>query len=254
MAVRWQLLIGWLLLLLCACEELERSNPLDPKNPRSERRRVVFIEAFVNDGTPFSGFALAALDSLAAAFPQEQVVIIAHHLPSSNFPDAQALPESADRYNNLAAANPGVPDVFVNGSSIRVQGASSTRNALMRYRIALQPELGKSAHFTIEARKNISGTTITVDVTIARLGNSSFSRFAVGAMVWEDLGTAEHHHVARKVFPPESFNGIEAGERKTAQFTASLPGTMNMERLQVAAIIEQTANPGREVLQVSLAE
>jgi hypothetical protein len=248
---------GWILsflLLLVACENLERNNPLDPKNPSSERRRVVFVEAFVNDAAPFSAFALQALDSLAATFPQQQMVIAEHHLPSAKFTDAQALPESADRYKLLTTAAPAVPDLFFNGSQSRVQGASTTGTAVFRYRHAIQTEIDKVAHFTIEAKKTISANRIDIDVTVARLGNDDFSQFAVTAMIAEDLEAAGHHHVVRKILLPESFSGIAAGERKSVHFTTSLPSAVNTGRIQVVVMVEQTTDIDHEILQTILAE
>ncbi len=242
------------ILLLVACEDLERNNPLDPQNPSSERRRVVFVEAFVNDAAPFSAFALSALDSLAVTFPQLQMVIVEHHLPSAKFTDAQALPESADRYKILTAAAPAVPDLFFNGSPRRVQGASTVGTAALRYRHAIQAEIDKVAHFTIAAQKTISAHRIDIDVTVARLGKDGFSQFAVTALIAEDLGTAGHHHVVRKILLPENFSGIAAGERKSAHFTASLPSAVNTGRIQVVAMVEQTTALGRELLQTTLAE
>lgn len=249
---RFWLLSG--LLFLCACGELERNNPLDPKNPRSERARVTFIEAFVNDATPFSPFALRALDSLSLALAAGQIIIVEHHLPSANYKDSYALPESAERYNNLAAADHGVPDVFFNGAPTRLQGASSAHTAAQRYRAALQNESGKIAYFTIEAKKSIAATSIEINATIARLGDSPASQFAVAAVVWEDLGLAGHRHVVRKVFSPEVVNGMAAGDTKTMRFAANLTGVQNANRVQAAVIIERSINSGREVLQAALAE
>ncbi|MGH7597670.1 MAG: hypothetical protein ACREOI_15065 [bacterium] len=246
------------LLLLVACENLERNNPLDPKNPSSERRRVVFVEAFTNDAAPFSNFALQALDSLAALFPQQQVVIVEHHLPSTKFMDTEALPESDIRYRLLTTADPAVPatvpDIFFNGTKSRVLGASTTGTAMFRYRNAILTEIDKVAHFTIEAQKTISTNRIDIEVTIARLGKDDFSQFAVTAIIAEDLGVAEHHHVVRKILLPENFSGIAAGERKSVDFTTSLPGAVNIRRIQVVVMIEQTTDIGREILQTTLAE
>jgi hypothetical protein len=242
------------LLLLVACEDLERNNPIDPQNPNSERRRVVFVEAFVNDNAPFSAFALQALDSLAATFSQQQVVIVEHHLPSAKFLDAEALPESADRYKILTTAGPAVPDLFFNGSQSRVQGASTTGTAVFRYRNAIQAEIDKVAHFTIEVKKTISANRIEIDATVARLGKDELSQFAVTAMIAEDLGAAGHHHVVRKVLLPENFSGIAAGERKSVHFTASLPSAVNTGRIQAVVMVEQTTALGRELLQTTLAE
>lgn len=242
------------LLLLSACENLERDNLLDPKNPDSERQRVVFVEAFVNDGARYSSFALGALDSLAADFPSDQVVIVEHHLQSTNYADVYALQESNDRYSSLVGSNRGIPDVFFNGTMSRAQGASSVHTALVRYRNAINAELSRVAHFTIEARKNISSAGIDLEVTLARLGNERFSEFAVLAIVWENVGTAGHRHVVRKVFPPEDFSSVAAGEIKSLHFTGSLPATSNAARLQAAVIIERNTSLGREILQAALAE
>ncbi len=243
-----------LLFLLVACGELERDNPLDPRNPASERPRVLVLEAFVNDATPFSPFALTALDSLRPAFSPDQVILVEHHLPSATFSDAYALPESADRYRTLAAADHAVPDVFLNGSVMRLQGASSAATAAQRYRTALQNQLGKVALFTIEAKQTIAGAGIAIDVAVARLGNSSFGPFALSALVWEDLAAAGHHQVVRKVLSPQTISGIAAGEIKTVRFTAALPGVRDAGRVQAAVFIEYGSHSNKEILQAALAE
>lgn len=215
---------------------------------------MIFIEAFVNEATPFSPFALAALDSLALGFSTEQVIIAEHHLPNSSYADQHALQESLDRYRELAATDLGVPDVFFNGSEIRVQGASSVQTALARYRSAVDRELGLISHFTVEARKRASGSNLEIEATIARLGNSSVSQFSVRAIVWEDLQTAKRHRVVRKIFSPEAFSGIEPGEKKTVEFRAQWSAATNPQRTAAAVFIEQNTGAAREILQVALAE
>ncbi|MDZ7269588.1 MAG: hypothetical protein ONB48_20065 [candidate division KSB1 bacterium] len=243
-----------LALLLAGCGGLERTNPLDPRNPASARPRVILLEAFVNDATPYSPFALAALDSLRPAYPLDQVIIVEHHLPSTKFHDPYALPESADRYRSLAAADHAVPDVLVNGSAIRLQGASRAATAALRYRTALQNELGRIAHFTIEAKQSFSAAGVAIEVAVARLGNSAFGPFALRALVWEDLALAGHHQVVRKVFAPQSFNGIAAGESKRVRFSAALPEVRDPGRVQAVVIVETGASLNKEVLQAVLAE
>jgi hypothetical protein len=73
-------------------------------------------------------------------------------------------------------------------------------------------------------------------------------------MIGEDAGIAGHHHVVRKILPPENFGGIEKGEIKTAQFATSLSGAINTARLQVVVLVEHVSSLGREVLQTTLAE
>jgi hypothetical protein len=73
-------------------------------------------------------------------------------------------------------------------------------------------------------------------------------------MIAEDLGTAGHHHVVRKILLPENFSSIAAGEKKSVHFTTSLPSAVNTGRIQVVALVEQTTALGRELLQTMLAE
>ena len=60
-----------LFIILCLfifdCGDLDRDNPLDPKNPNSSVDRVVLVELFVNDSTGFEycNYALDALERLA---------------------------------------------------------------------------------------------------------------------------------------------------------------------------------------------
>jgi len=246
--------IAGLALLFCACDELARDNPLDPGNPRSERRRVILVEAFVNEATPFSPFAVAALDSLANVFSTDKLIIAEHHLPSASFVDQNALPESLDRYGNLTTVDRGVPDVFFNGSSTRIQGASSLQTALARYRDTIDRIAGAVSHFTIEAKKRTSGTRVDLEATIARLGDREFSQFSVGAVIWEDLGTARRHRVVRKIVAPQVFNSIAPGEKKVMSFSAQVAVALDPGRLAAAVFVEQNTGAGREILQVALAE
>lgn len=242
-----------LTVLLFGCDELGRNNPFDPGNPRSERDRVIFVEAFVNEATPFSPFAQAALDSLARDVSTDEVIIVEHHVARDAYVDQYALPQSLERYGELTAVDPGVPDVFFNGSSTRVQGASSIETALARYRNTLDRGLGAVSHFTIEAKKRTGGSTINIDATIARLGDSRFSQFTVRAIIWEDLATSGRRRVVRAIASSETLSGIEPGEKKSVSLGAQLPPAVDAQRLAAAVFVEQNTGSGREVLQAAIA-
>jgi hypothetical protein len=68
------------------------------------------------------------------------------------------------------------------------------------------------------------------------------------------VGTAGHRHVARKIFSPEIFSGIEAGETRSVRFAANVPNVRDASRLQAAVIIEHNVDNGKEALQAALAE
>ena len=63
---------------LFGCSDLPRDNPLDPKNPESQRPQVVLAEAFVTDDpdAQFCANALDALTQLEGEFGNTQLLIV----------------------------------------------------------------------------------------------------------------------------------------------------------------------------------
>ena len=238
-------------LIEIGCEGLERSNPLDPNNPMSERRRVVLVEAFVNDSTPYSPFALAALDDLASQTTEAQTLFLVYHLPSQSYPDTNAISSGRVRYDFYTTQNQAVPDVFFNGLRHRVQGAASKNTALKRYQNVFTQERDEISHFTIEAQTQVSGNTLSVNVSIARLGDDELTDFFLQAVAFEDISAPGHHYVVRQVLPSESITRVASSERKDITLTASIQGDGNPQRWQVVVFIQQ--NSKKEVLQAVLA-
>lgn len=239
-------------LIEIGCENLERSNPLDPNNPMSERRRVVLVEAFINDSTPYSPFALAALDDLASQTTEAQILFLAYHLPSQSYPDTNAISSGRVRYDFYTTnQNQAVPDVFFNGLRHRVQGAASKNTASKRYQNVVTQERDEISHFTIEALTQVSGNTLSINVSIARLGEDELTGFFLQAVAFEDISAPGHHYVVRHVLPPETISRIAPSERKDITLTALIEGGANPQHWQVVVFIQQ--NSKKEVLQAVLA-
>ena len=164
-----------LILVLC-CTDLPRDNILDPKNPNSYKASTVLIEAFVNTNNPFSynEWALEALDSIKSIYNQ-RVLIVEYHRNTSLFTDSLSNPVFEDLYTkyveNSEVNQKGVPDIFVNGITHRVQGASRVENVISRLNNILFDLTAEKNYFTIEkVGINTTLNQYTVKCKIARLG------------------------------------------------------------------------------------
>ncbi len=230
-----------------SCGDIDRDNSLDPKNSASERRQVTLIEAFVNDDSDFSLYALEALNDLESSRSTDEALFLEYHLPISNHNDDYVLPENINRYNELATENRFIPDVFFNGYH-RVQGASSSETAETRYREALTQVENSVSNLTIEASLSTINNNLDVEVNFARLGDEPLTNFSLHAVAFADEGN-RHNHVVRLLLPVEQFSRIEPGEHKSKTLIGNSQAG-NPANWNVVVFIQK----GTEVLQAILAE
>jgi hypothetical protein len=164
------------LFLLWGCD-IPRDNPLDPKNPDSCRSRKIMIEAFVNleTGSPYDAYMTAALDSLVKRYP-DRVLVAEYYRNVQNFKTPYHLSENDVLYGHYLEVFQdnlkGLPDVFINGTEARIQGASSMEAALFRLQQGISSRITDISEFSMEMAYSVNGSQITPTVTLARLGNS----------------------------------------------------------------------------------
>jgi hypothetical protein len=201
------------LLLFAGCADLDRSNPLDPKNPDSRRDKIVLVEAFVNQsGGDVITWALDGLEQLTGEYDSQEMLYLEHHIAKTASTDPLALDASLSRYLAFVpkATQQGLPDVFFNGCIARVQGASSTAGAHMRYLNALKEQLTGTAFFTIEAVVRNSGDEIVFNIKVAPLGKKSAADVAIYNILAEEI--SPNHPIVRAIVPVETFDEIHSGE------------------------------------------
>jgi hypothetical protein len=188
---------------------------LDPKNPRSQRERVILAEAFVSDDpvAAYCGHALDALAQLEAEVGSAHLLIAEYHLPNpGKWVDQYALPEARLRYEELAQTALGIPDVFFDGAAGRVQGAHSAATAYDRYRRLYDAHRTAQGLFTIEGEVVRTSAELKVQVSLARLGAQPAPALLVRAVLVSDLGVDRHRHVVRAVLSGQRVEGLQAGE------------------------------------------
>ncbi|MBN2001685.1 hypothetical protein JW935_29360 [candidate division KSB1 bacterium] len=204
----------FVILVFCACAELERSNPLDPKNPESAREMTVLVEAFINDSAgSVVDYAVSGLERLIREYDSQDLVYLEHHIAKTSGTDPLALDASLSRYNFFVpvSTEQGIPDVFFDGSANRVQGASSPESAYQRYNEKMQQELAFNCYFTIEGQFSIQDDQLKITADIARLGPDNASDLAVIAIIADDL-SQNFRLLVRCISPVDTWSSIKTGE------------------------------------------
>ena len=144
----------FLVLIIFQCEDIPRDNVLDPKNPDSIIQHKIMIEAFVNTNNPSSvnEYALQALDSLSMLYA-DRLLIAEYHRNTAEYNDPYHLDKGELLYQHYISQFDnvkGVPDIFINGSNQRIQGASSASFSLFRLEAALAGEISQNSYFLID--------------------------------------------------------------------------------------------------------
>ena len=244
--------IFFIVLLVFSCSDLERTNPLDPKNPNSESSRVVLVEAFVNSsvGEPITD-AVNALAKLHQDFSKDNFIILEHHIEKTADTDPDASPESLNRYQNLVTANTeqAIPDVFFDGQTARVQGASSETTALNRYKIELESRVLASSQFVIELSQSYAGDQLTISAKIARLGSDDAEDLLIQLAVLEKKNNS---NIVRHFTSMKAVNSLKAGEIITANKTVILESSWDRYNLVGVVFIDNTRT--KQVMQTAVVE
>jgi hypothetical protein len=212
-----------LLLCLYGCTDIPRDNPLDPKNKHSIRPQVVALDVFVNTDNDFeyNQFMLSALNQLQQKYAG-QITIAEYHRNTISNSDSFYVQENEFLYNtyiNAYAPNSkGVPDVFLNGITSRVQGASTVSAALTRLELALQPLLLQNSFFTLEPQVEHSADQLNITVKLARLGSESVDDILLKAILTEKIDDQYLQRVVRHILISDIIPQLSAGEIKTIKF------------------------------------
>lgn len=229
----------WVICLLLSACEMERDNPLDPKNPDSSRDMVVVAELFVNDdmGSNYCNYALTAIENISKSYSRVQMVVIEYHLPYRTSSDDYVSDSFIPVYQKYVPleSERGLPDIFVNGASHRIQGASSVSAVQNRCETAVMAEINRKSYITIEANLSKTGSNFNISGKIACLGSSDISNVEIKAVLIEDIQEARHHFVARAVFSNKRISNLIHSER--VEFTLSASSAEILQANNLSCII-----------------
>ncbi|GAB4377784.1 MAG: hypothetical protein Kow0042_25990 [Calditrichia bacterium] len=214
----------FLLVFWFGCKDIPRDNLLDPKNPESYRETVVLLEAFVNTENPYNynELALEALTALKNIY-RNQLVIAEYHRNVPGYPDplGKTIFETLyEKYvNYFDPATRGVPDIFVNGTIGRIQGASSTTSVVARLDTLIAELVKERNYFTLEpADIQISSSALNATCKIARLGSEAAEEILLKIILLRQVDNQFLQHVVIDFKKSVTIPRIEAGEIVVQKF------------------------------------
>ena len=141
---------------------------------------------------------LSALDSLEHLY-SDRLIVTAYHRTVGEYSDPCHRAANDIRYDKLLEAGQftlkGVPDVFFNGVSGRIQGASTFDHVFFRLQQVLLTEMSDNFEYSLNTDVTLDSGELTTTVTLARLGNQSAGDIRLRAVVIADK-TSEYFHNA----------------------------------------------------------
>ena len=231
------------LTVLLTCADLERSNPLDPKNPESVGERTVLVEAFVNNSgsEPVINSALNALDRLLREYGSQSFVYLEHHIEKTPGTDPDALESSLARYVSYEPVTnrQGLPDVFFDGSIRRIQGASDADIAYSRYSESLEQRLSVPSDFTVEAMATLREDHIHVAADIARLGRGETDDVMIYVTAVERLSDSQRQ-IVRLFIPAKMVGNIKSAEIESVEAEIPVHSDWQLDRTHVVLIVQNS--------------
>ncbi|MDZ7263733.1 MAG: hypothetical protein ONB16_04060 [candidate division KSB1 bacterium] len=244
-------------LLWLTCADLDRNNPLDPKNAGSYVDQAIVAELFVNDSTGYDycNYALEAIEKISqqAEFNQQLLVLEYHVInKASQHNDPYALEACNQRYYEYVpnTNERGIPDAMFNGSATRVQGASHEQIEL-RYTEAARSLLGKESYFGIEGSKKLINNSVQLKFWLARYSSSWEGEATLVVVLYEDLGIPRYRHVVRKILPLETITRMKQGEVLSFTLTEALEQFSYPDNIFAIVMLQRRNHPAKEIYQVA---
>ncbi len=250
-------LVIWLSLLWLSCADLDRDNPLDPKNAGSRVDQAILAEIFVNDSTGYDycNYALEAIEQISqqSEFRQTLLVLEYHIInKASQRNDPYALEACNQRYYEYVpnSSERGIPDAMFNGRATRVQGASREQVA-QRYAAAIRSLLGQESYFGIEGSRKIINNAVQLQFSVARYGSHWEGELTVLVVFYEDLRTARYRYVVRKILPWQTITSMKRGTVRSFTLSEALYQFPHPENTFALVILQGKDHPAKEIYQVA---
>ena len=239
------------LIVFFSCDDIDRDNIFDPKNPASERPQIITVEAFVNTNpsAPHSlnDTMLLSLDQIEDEYAN-RIIVLDYHRNVTNYTDPYYENKNENLYNIYTGGiGKGVPDVFINGIEFRIQGASTIKNSLFRLDEVLEPISINISYFTIEPTVTESNNQINVSVKLARLGTTNSEDIIVRVVVIYRIDNNLLKRVVHGIGKSTIISQISNGEIK--EISVNPIDKPNFQYIDGSVIIMVTSDDEKSIYQ-----
>ncbi len=211
------------LVFLLGCDDIPRDNILDPKNPTSERPKIVTVEAFVYTGSDapnaLNDTMLIALEQIRNTY-NNKITVLEYHRNTTNYRNDPYHHNSNENLYNIYTGfiGKGVPDVFIDGTAARVQGASTVQNSVFRLDEALRSFLIENSFFTIEPTITKGNNGINFSTKIAKLGSTDAEDIIVKLIILAQYDNDVLKRVVSEIRSSNKITKLNHGETTDIDF------------------------------------
>jgi hypothetical protein len=121
----------------------------------------------------------------------------------------------------------GFPSMFFNGGNLVKGGGEGSYN---KYSTIVSQELKKTCPASMAGGMTFSGNAISLKAAATNISNSSITDAKMIAVVYEDLGTDEHHYVVRDIRTLSKIATLAPGATQQFTLSSSLSGSLSKMR------------------------
>jgi hypothetical protein len=139
----------------------------------------------------------------------------------------------------------GFPTMFFNGGNETVGGGEGNYN---QYKTMVSSLLTRQSFIRIVGQMTASGGSISIKATVINSGNNPITDVKFMAVVYEDIGTEEHHYVVQDILPPSEV--ISLAPAASREFSLNSDFLGSSPNLKVVLFLQATSG---EILQAALA-
>jgi hypothetical protein len=139
----------------------------------------------------------------------------------------------------------GFPSMYFNGGNLVAGGSNASYS---QQTAVIDRELAKAPTVSIGGSLKLTGG-ITVAANVTNTGTAVISNAKLMMVLYEDLGTDEHHYVVRDILTPTAVASLAPGATQQFSVKSSYAGST----AKLNAVVYLRASNG-EILQAALAQ
>jgi hypothetical protein len=156
--------------------------------------------------------------------------------------DQYATTATEAKFNEYGAK--GFPTIFFDGANALMGGSNASYD---QQTPVINTELSKPAAVAVSSVMKVSGG-ITVEVDLTNLSGGLISGAKLRVVLYEDLGTDEHHFCVRDILSPVTISTMKSGDSAHFSVKSNYPGST----AKLGAVVYVQTSNG-EVLQAGFA-
>jgi hypothetical protein len=183
--------------------------------------RTVLVELFVQEGCLTCPTAEFCLEDLAWEYGTSKFVLVQEHL----WGDGYDTPETNARYNwYVGDGKKGIPDVFINGLTKRLQGlyCDCVEGNYECYRDAINKELTRPSLLEISSSKTIINSDYIIEGTVKNVSDTPLKDLAVCGMIGKEGDEPGLYNYIQDIFPFQNMPTLLPGATFCFKFVSEI--------------------------------